>query len=65
VGPANWLGLMFATGFYLIGFARFVTDLIPVPSWEVVLAAGLGFSALNYYGAKLTGTVQRVIVDSG
>ncbi len=62
VGPANWLGLMFATGFYLIGFGQFVRALLPVPSWAVMLAAGVGFTALNYRGAKLTGTVQRLIV---
>lgn len=62
VGPANWLGLMFATGFYLIGFAEYVADFVPVPSWMSELGAGLIFVFLNYRGAKLTGTAQTVIV---
>jgi basic amino acid/polyamine antiporter, APA family len=62
VGPANWLGLIFATAFYLIAFARFTTEFIPIPAWIAVLAAGSFFIFINYRGAKSTGTVQYVIV---
>ncbi|WP_072016221.1 amino acid permease [Leptolyngbya sp. KIOST-1] len=62
VGPANWLGLMFATGFYLIGFAEYVADFVEVPLRLSELGAGLFFIGLNYRGAKLSGTAQTVIV---
>ncbi|RLF30355.1 MAG: amino acid permease, partial [Thermoplasmata archaeon] len=62
VGPGNWLGLVFATGFYLIGFAQYVAYFLPVPAWATALAAGLFFTYLNYRGTKLSGQVQNVIV---
>jgi basic amino acid/polyamine antiporter, APA family len=62
VGAANWIGLMFATGFYLIGFAGYVGNLAPAPEWVSILAAGLFFIWLNYRGAKATGIVQDGIV---
>ena len=62
VGVGNWLGLTFATGFYLIGFAQYVAYLLPVPTWATALGAGLFFVFLNYRGAKLSGRVQNIIV---
>lgn len=62
VGPANWLGLTFATGFYLIGFGEYVTDFVAVPTWISELGAGLLFVFLNYRGAKLSGIAQTIIV---
>ncbi|TVQ07075.1 MAG: amino acid permease [Leptolyngbya sp. DLM2.Bin27] len=62
LGAANWLGLMFATGFYLIGFAEYLADFVPVPPWASELGAGLLFTFLNYRGAKLTGSIQTYIV---
>ncbi len=62
VGLGNWLGLVFATGFYLIGFAQYVAYFAPIPPWVTVLVAGLLFVFLNYRGAKLSGRVQKVIV---
>jgi basic amino acid/polyamine antiporter, APA family len=62
VGPANWLGLIFATAFYLIAFGRFFGEFVPIPEWITMLAAGGFFIFINYRGAKSTGTVQYVIV---
>jgi amino acid transporter/nucleotide-binding universal stress UspA family protein len=62
VGPGNWLGLVFATGFYLIGFAEYMAYFVSVPTWATALVAGLFFVVLNYRGAKLSGRVQNVIV---
>jgi amino acid transporter/nucleotide-binding universal stress UspA family protein len=62
VGPGNWLGLVFATGFYLIGFAEYVAYFVSLPKWATALVAGLFFVFLNYRGAKLSGRVQNVIV---
>ena len=62
LGAANWLGLTFATGFYLIGFAEYLADFGPIPTWVSELGAGLLFTVLNYRGAKLTGSIQTYIV---
>jgi amino acid transporter/nucleotide-binding universal stress UspA family protein len=62
VGPGNWLGLIFATGFYLIGFAQYVAYFVPLPTWATALGAGLFFVLLNYRGTKLSGQVQIIIV---
>jgi basic amino acid/polyamine antiporter, APA family len=62
VGPGNWLGLVFATGFYLIGFAEYVDYFVDVPTWATALVAGVFFIFLNYRGAKLSGGVQNIIV---
>ncbi len=62
VGPGNWLGLTFATGFYLIGFAQYVAFFLPVPVRAAALLGGLVFVFLNYRGAKLSGSVQKYIV---
>lgn len=62
VGPGNWLGLTFATGFYLIGFGEYVAYLAPIPPWLTAVISGLFFGYLNYRGAKLSGRVQNYIV---
>jgi amino acid transporter/nucleotide-binding universal stress UspA family protein len=62
VGPGNWLGLTFATAFYLIGFAEYLAYFLPIPTWITVLVAGLFFLFLNYRGAKLSGQLQNIIV---
>jgi amino acid transporter/nucleotide-binding universal stress UspA family protein len=62
VGPANWLGLTFANGFYLIAAGQYLALFIPVPPWIGAVAAGLFFTLLNYRGAKISGSVQNLVV---
>ncbi|MBN1484762.1 MAG: amino acid permease [Chloroflexia bacterium] len=62
VGLGNWLGLVFATGFYLIGFAQYVAYFLSIPTEITVLVAGALFIFLNYRGAKLSGRVQNIVV---
>ncbi len=62
VGPANWIGLIFATGFYLIGFAQYLNLFVEVPGWIVSTTMGLFFTAINYIGARITGLVEAIIV---
>ena len=64
VGPANWLGLTFATGFYLIGFTRFFSAIWDIPSFIVIVAIGAGFAYLNYRGAHATGVAQDMTVGA-
>ena len=68
-GWGNWLGLAFATAFYMIGFGAYAEIYLAIPDLFVVqghqlaaVAAALVFVAVNYYGAKETGTVQVAIV---
>jgi nucleotide-binding universal stress UspA family protein len=62
VGPANWLGLTFATGFYLIGFTRFFAAVWDIPDFIVIIVIGAAFTVLNYRGAQATGMAQNIIV---
>ncbi len=68
-GWGNWLGLVFATAFYMIGFGSYLTILFPVPdlfflssSQVGALIAAIIFIFINYYGTKETGQLQIVIV---
>ena len=74
-GWANWLGLAFASAFYMYGFGEYVNALIglgPVgigfvtleAAQVIGLAGALLFIAVNYFGAKETGGLQIVIVMS-
>jgi amino acid transporter/nucleotide-binding universal stress UspA family protein len=62
VGPANWLGLTFANGFYLIATGHYLSNFFPLPPWVFAIAFGLLFITVNYIGAKLSGGVQIYIV---
>ena len=74
-GWANWLGLAFASAFYMYGFGEYVNALVGLGSvglGPVTLEAAqvigfvgaLLFIAVNYFGAKETGGLQIVIVMS-
>jgi amino acid transporter/nucleotide-binding universal stress UspA family protein len=62
VGPANWLGLTFANGFYLIATGHYLALFVPIPPWSVALITGVIFVWLNYRGAKISGGVQILVV---
>jgi amino acid transporter/nucleotide-binding universal stress UspA family protein len=62
VGPGNWLGLTFATGFYLLAFGEYLSLIVSIPPWAGSLLAGFLFTGLNYRGAKITGNVQNLVV---
>ena len=69
VGPGNWLGLTFAAGFYLLACGDYLAMIIPVPPGMASLAervssavVGVLFTWMNYRGAKITGSVQNVVV---
>ncbi len=62
VGPGNWLGLTFASGFYLLACGEYISLVVPIPPWVSSLVVGLLFTVLNYRGAKLTGSVQNFVV---
>ncbi|QKY19724.1 amino acid permease [Halolamina sp. CBA1230] len=73
-GWANWLGLAFASAFYMVGFGDYVATIAGLPdgfvvasvtvSWIKLIAffAAALFVLVNYVGAKETGKLQNVIV---
>ncbi|RDZ63532.1 amino acid transporter [Haloferax sp. Atlit-12N] len=72
-GWGNWMGLAFASAFYMTGFGQYVVTFLPIPSLVlggvtvsavklVALAGGLLFVFINYVGAKETGKLQNAIV---
>jgi amino acid transporter/nucleotide-binding universal stress UspA family protein len=62
VGPGNWIGLTFATGFYILGFAEYVAYFLPIPTEITVIVSGILFILLNILGAKVSGKAQNFIV---
>ena len=74
-GWANWLGLAFASAFYMYGFGEYINALaglsavgvgpITLEAAQIIgLAGALVFIGVNYAGAKETGGLQIVIVLS-
>jgi len=73
-GWANWLGLAFASAFYMVGFGEYIRAIVglgdvvgfgPLTVDTVTLlalAGGAFFVTVNYVGAKETGRLQNVIV---
>ncbi|MDZ7688044.1 MAG: amino acid permease [Halobacteriales archaeon] len=72
-GMGNWLGLSFASAFYVVGFGSYLAVFVTLPSIDLVvftlsanqiggIAAGALFVGINYFGAKETGGAQNVIV---
>ncbi|SEN05404.1 amino acid/polyamine/organocation transporter, APC superfamily [Halorientalis persicus] len=72
-GLGNWMGLAFASAFYMIGFGGFLIELVGVPGVNLgivalsptqvaALVAGVAFVGVNYVGAKETGRLQNIIV---
>ncbi|MFB6168666.1 MAG: amino acid permease [Haloferacaceae archaeon] len=72
-GWGNWMGLAFASAFYTLGFGEYLATFLPLPALALgpigvsefqfgALLAGTAFIAVNYVGAKETGSVQVVIV---
>jgi amino acid transporter/nucleotide-binding universal stress UspA family protein len=72
-GWGNWLGLSFASAFYVVGFGSYLDVFVSLPSLDLFvltlssgqiggIVAGLLFVGINYFGAKETGGAQNVIV---
>ncbi|SDR45127.1 amino acid permease [Natronobacterium texcoconense] len=72
-GWGNWMGLAFASAFYMYGFGEYVNEFVAVsgvtlgpiglePAQVIGLLGAAFFIAINYVGAKETGQIQNVIV---
>ena len=72
-GWANWMGLAFASAFYMYGFGEYINALVGAPALSlgplslsaaqsIGLVGALLFIGVNYVGAKETGGLQNAIV---
>jgi len=72
-GWGNWLGLSFASAFYVVGFGEYLRVFVGIPEIDIFLLvlepkqvgglfAGAVFVGINYFGAKETGGAQNIIV---
>ncbi|MFB6082532.1 MAG: amino acid permease [Halanaeroarchaeum sp.] len=72
-GWANWMGLAFASAFYMYGFGQYVGEFLAVPGLSlgplvlppakvIALFGAAFFVGVNYVGAKETGRLQNGIV---
>jgi amino acid transporter len=71
VGIGQWLGLVFASAFYLMGFGHYLADLcrelgIPLPLSVTGLALGMALllTGVSITGTENTGDLQNWIVGS-
>jgi len=69
IGIGQWLGLVFASSFYLYGFASYCIDLLKETGFEpgdpvilIGLVAALLLTAVNILGTKSAGKLQNSIV---
>lgn len=62
IGIGMWIGLIFASAFYAIGFAQYLTFIYDVPIVFAAIGLSVGLVALNYYGVSGAGLVQDLIV---
>ena len=73
-GWGNWMGLAFASAFYMVGFGEYIVSIAGLPTGFEVLGFAVAWAKLigllgaalfvvvNYVGAKETGRLQNVIV---
>ncbi|WP_247000678.1 amino acid permease [Halosolutus gelatinilyticus] len=72
-GWGNWIGLAFASAFYMYGFGEYVNQFVSVSSLAIGpvglesaqligLVGAAFFITVNYVGAKETGLLQNLIV---
>lgn len=62
IGLGSWLALIFKGTFALIGLAEYVQVFYPLPLYFVAAASGIMLLAINYRGAKSSGSLQNFIV---
>ena len=71
VGLGQWLGLIFASAFYLVGFGHYLSDLLreigvgaPVPVVGIALGAAILLTGISVTGTENTGDLQNWIVGA-
>ena len=62
IGWGSWFGLIFASGFYAIGFGEYVGEFTGLPALPLAIGMTLLLTGLNLVGSKAAGAAQNMIV---
>lgn len=62
-GLGAYFGLVLKTAFALVGFGAYLQVYTSLPSTAIALCLTVGFVLLNLFGAKESGSLQRVMVS--
>lgn len=62
IGLGSWLALIFKGSFALIGLAEYFQLFYYLPLYLIAVTAGIILLAINYRGAKSSGSLQNIIV---
>lgn len=62
IGLGSWLALIFKGSFALIGLAEYFQIFHHLPLYLIAVASGIILLVINYRGAKISGSLQNVIV---
>ncbi|MDY6966503.1 MAG: amino acid permease [Halobacteriota archaeon] len=61
-GIGMWLGLIFASAFYMIGFEYYLSNLVPFGPREIAIGMTIIMIIINLHGTKGAGNFQKVSV---
>jgi len=61
-GIGMWMGLIFASAFYMIGFEYYLSNFVPLGTREIAIGMTIILIAINLYGTKGAGDFQKVSV---
>ncbi len=62
IGWGSWFGLIFATGFYMVGFAQYAAPLLHLPATAIAVGMTVLLVGLNLIGSHVAGKAQNLIV---
>ncbi|MES3630041.1 MAG: APC family permease [Longimonas sp.] len=69
VGVGQWMGLVFASAFYLMGFGHYLVDIVAaldlgvdIPVTTIAFVTALVLTGISITGTKNTGDLQNIIV---
>ncbi len=61
-GIGMWMGLIFATAFYMVGFEYYLSNFIPIGARVIAIGMTILLIFINLYGTKGAGNFQKVSV---
>jgi len=62
IGWGSWFGLIFATGFYMVGFAQYAAPLLHLPPTAIAVGMTVLLVGRKLVGAHVAGKAQNLIV---
>ena len=61
-GIGMWMGLIFASAFYMIGFEYYLSNFVPLGTREIAIGVTLIIIVINLFGTKGAGNFQKISV---